>query len=60
MEECYKPTIEYQRRLNCAMREVVRAKVLKLLNANIIYAISDSGLVSPIQVVPKKRGMTVV
>ena len=42
MEECYKPIIEHQRRLNPAMKEVVRAEVLKLLNADIIYAISDS------------------
>ena len=42
------------------MKEVVRAKILKLLNAGIIYAISDSSWVSPVQVVPKKGGMTVV
>ncbi|XP_062104099.1 uncharacterized protein LOC133815260 [Humulus lupulus] len=41
-EENYKPSIEHQRRLNPAMKEVVRAEVLKLLNAGIIYAISDS------------------
>ena len=46
MEECYKPTIEHQRILNLAMKEVVRAEVLKLLNAGIIYAISDSSWVS--------------
>ena len=42
------------------MKEVVRAKILKLLNAGIIYAILDSSWVSPVQVVPKKGGMTVV
>ena len=42
------------------MKEVVRAEVLKLLNVGIIYAISDSSWVSPIQVVPKKGGMTMV
>ena len=42
------------------MKEVVRAEVLKLLNAGIIYAISDNSWVSPVQVVPKKRGMIVV
>ena len=46
MEELYKPSIEPQRRLNPAMKEVVRAKILKLLNAGIIYAISDSSWVS--------------
>ncbi|KAI3695367.1 hypothetical protein L1987_78363 [Smallanthus sonchifolius] len=35
-------------------------EVLKLLNAGLIYAISDSTWVSPTQVVPKKGGMTVV
>ena len=60
MDETYKPTVEHQRRLNPAMKEVVRAEVMKLLKAGIIYAISDSPWVSPVQVVPKKGGMTVV
>ncbi|RVX16206.1 hypothetical protein CK203_014574 [Vitis vinifera] len=38
------------------MQEVVRAEVLKLLQAGIIYPISDSPWVSPTQVVPKKSG----
>ncbi|RVW18681.1 Retrovirus-related Pol polyprotein from transposon 17.6 [Vitis vinifera] len=42
------------------MQEVVRAEVLKLLQAGIIYLISDSLWVSPTQVVPKKSGITVV
>ena len=42
MEELYKPSIEHQRRLNPAMEEVVRAEVLKVLNAGIIYVISDN------------------
>ncbi|XP_062085789.1 uncharacterized protein LOC133791898 [Humulus lupulus] len=42
------------------MKEVVRVEVLKLLNDGIIYAISDSSWVSPVQVVPKKGGMAVV
>ena len=42
------------------MKEVVRAKILKLLNAGIIYAILDSSWVSSVQVVPKKGGMTMV
>ena len=42
------------------MKEVVRAEMLKLLNAGIIYAISDNSWVSLVQVVPKKRGMIVV
>ena len=42
------------------MQEVVRNEVLKLLQANTIYPISDSTWVSPTQVVPKKSGITVV
>lgn len=42
------------------MKEVVKAEIIKLLKAGIIYAISDSPWVSPVQVVPKKGGMTVV
>lgn len=60
MDELYKPSIEHQTRLNLAIKEVVRAEILKLLNVGIIYAISDSSWVSPVQVVPKKGGMTVV
>ncbi|KAI3445323.1 hypothetical protein Pfo_001988 [Paulownia fortunei] len=60
MEESYKPSIEHQRRLNPAMKEVVRNEVLKLLNTEIIYAISDSSWVSPVHVVPKKGGMTII
>ena len=40
------------------MQEVVRIEVLKLLQAGIIYPISDSTWVSPTQVVPKKSGVT--
>ena len=40
------------------MQEVVRAEVLKLLQAGIIYRISDSTWVSPTQVVPKKSKVT--
>ena len=42
------------------MQEVVRAEVLKLLHAGIIYPISDSTWVSPTQVVPKKSEVTIV
>ncbi|CAH9079820.1 unnamed protein product [Cuscuta epithymum] len=49
-----------QRRMNPNMKEVVRVEVLKLLDAGIIFPISDSKWVSPVQVVPKKSGITVV
>ena len=42
------------------MQEVVRIEVLKLLQAGIIYLISDGTWVSPTQVVPKKLGVTTV
>ena len=42
------------------MREVVKKEVLKLLHAGIIYPVQSSEWVSPVQVVPKKGGMTVV
>ena len=60
VKESFKPSIEHQWRLNPAIKEVVRAKMLKLLNAGIIYTISDSSWVSLVQVVQKKEGMTVV
>jgi len=54
------PSREPQHRLNNVMREVVKKEVLKLLHAGIIYVVPLSEWVSPIQVVPKKRGMIVV
>jgi len=42
------------------MKEVVKKEVFKLLDAGMIYPISDSSWVSPVHVVPKKGGMTVV
>lgn len=60
LEDKSKNSIEHQRRLNPSMKEVVRAEVTKLLDAGIIYSISDSPWVSPMQIVPKKGGMTVV
>ena len=42
------------------MMEVVKKEIIKMLNFDIIYAISDSEWVSPVQCVPKKGGITVV
>ena len=42
------------------MMEVVKKEIIKMLNFNIIYAISDSEWVSPVQCVPKKGGITIV
>jgi len=60
LEANYKPVRQPQRRLNPIMKEEVRKEVLKLLEAGLIYPISDSSWVTPVQVVPKKGGMTVV
>ena len=60
LEKDYKPIAQPQRRLNPTMKEVVRKEVLKLLEAGMIYPISDSAWVSPVHVVPKKGGMTVI
>ena len=60
LEENARTSVEHQRRLNLVMKEVVRKEVLKWLNAGFIYAISDSPWVSPIHVVPKKGGFTVI
>ncbi|KAL0303528.1 UNVERIFIED_CONTAM: Retrovirus-related Pol polyprotein from transposon.6 [Sesamum radiatum] len=40
--------------------EVVKKEILKLLDAGMIFPISDSAWVSPTQVVPKKMGITVI
>jgi hypothetical protein len=42
------------------MQEVVRAEVIKLLDAGIIYPIFDSKWMSLIHVMPKKAGITVI
>jgi hypothetical protein len=56
MEEDFKLVAQPQRRLNPTMKEVVRKEVLKLLEVGMIYPISDSDWVSPVQVVPKRVG----
>ena len=60
MEADYKLVRQPQRRLNPVMKEEVQKEVLKLLEAGLIYPISDSAWVSLVQVVPKKGGMTVI
>ncbi|XP_045809427.1 uncharacterized protein LOC123903826 isoform X3 [Trifolium pratense] len=60
MEDDYQPRALPQRRLNPNMKEVVKNEVIKLLDAGIIYPISDSKWVSPVQCVPKKGGTTVM
>ena len=60
LEDDSKSLVEHQRRLNPNLKEVVKKDIIKLLDAGIIYPISDSNWVSPVHVVPKKGGFTVV
>nr|GEV81384.1 reverse transcriptase domain-containing protein [Tanacetum cinerariifolium] len=45
---------------NLKIHDVIKKEVLKLLDAGLIYPISDSPWVSPVHCVPKKGGFTVV
>ncbi|GJU85040.1 reverse transcriptase domain-containing protein [Tanacetum coccineum] len=60
LKDDYKPTVQSQRRVNPKIHEVIKKEVLKLLDAGMIYPISDSPWVSPVHCVPKKGGITVV
>nr|GEW71669.1 reverse transcriptase domain-containing protein [Tanacetum cinerariifolium] len=60
IEEDYKPAVQHQRRVNPKIYDVIKKEVEKLLDAGLIYPISDSPWVSPVHCVPKKGGFTVV
>nr|GEY58278.1 hypothetical protein [Tanacetum cinerariifolium] len=60
IEEDCKPVVQHQRRVNTKIHDVIKKEVEKLLNAGLIYPISDSPWVSPVHCVPKKGGFTVV
>jgi hypothetical protein len=60
LEDNAKPIREMQRRLNPPMMKVVKAEILKLLDAGVIYPIIDNKWVAPIHVVPKKTGIMLV
>ncbi|GJT92776.1 reverse transcriptase domain-containing protein [Tanacetum coccineum] len=60
MEDNFKPAVQHQRRVNPKIHEVIKKEVIKLLDAELIYPISNSSWVSPVHCVPKKGGMTVV
>ena len=53
LEDGSKSSVEHQRRLNPNLKEVVKNEIIKLLDAEVIYPISDSNWVSPVHVVPK-------
>ena len=42
--------------MNQALKDIVKEKLQKLLDAEFIYPISDSEWVSPLVLVPKKNG----
>ncbi|GKF03422.1 hypothetical protein Tco_0030345, partial [Tanacetum coccineum] len=60
MEDDFKPAVQHQRRVNPKIHKVIKKEVIKLLDVELIYPISDSLWVSPVHCVPKKGGMTVV
>ncbi|GKD72154.1 reverse transcriptase domain-containing protein [Tanacetum coccineum] len=60
MEDDFKPTVQHQRRVNLKIYEVIKNEVLKILDAGLIYPISNSPWVSPVHCVPKKGGFTIV
>nr|GEV89713.1 reverse transcriptase domain-containing protein [Tanacetum cinerariifolium] len=60
MEEDFEPTVQHQRRVNPKIHDVIKQKVIKLLEAGLIYPISNSPWVSLVHCVPKKGGFTVV
>ncbi|XP_070019024.1 uncharacterized protein [Nicotiana sylvestris] len=60
LEDDVKPSVEYQRRLNEAMQDVVKNEVIKWLDVGVMYPISDSSWTLPVQYVLKKGGMIVV
>nr|GEX65297.1 hypothetical protein [Tanacetum cinerariifolium] len=60
LEEDFEPAVQHQRRVNPKIHDVIKQEVIKLLDAGLIYPISDSPWVSPVHRVPKKGGFTVV
>nr|GEZ29019.1 reverse transcriptase domain-containing protein [Tanacetum cinerariifolium] len=55
LEEDYTPKVQSQIRVNPKIHDVIKKEVEKLLDAGLIYPISDSPWVSPIHCVPKKE-----
>nr|XP_033512688.1 uncharacterized protein LOC117277381 [Nicotiana tomentosiformis] len=56
LEENSKPVVQLQLKLNKNLEEVVHKEIIKLLDAGVIFSISDSQWISPVEVVPKKGG----
>ncbi|GKC69269.1 reverse transcriptase domain-containing protein, partial [Tanacetum coccineum] len=60
MEDDFIPTVQHQRRVNPKIHEVIKKEDIKLVDAGLIYPISNSPWVSLVHFVPKNGGMTVV
>nr|GEV89050.1 reverse transcriptase domain-containing protein [Tanacetum cinerariifolium] len=60
MEEDFEPAVQHQRRVNPKIHDVIKQEVIKVLEAGLIYPISNSPWVSSVHCVPKKGGFTVV
>nr|GEU93028.1 reverse transcriptase domain-containing protein [Tanacetum cinerariifolium] len=60
IEEDFTPAVQHQRRVNPKIYDVIKQEVIKLLDAGLIYPISDSPWVSSVHYVPKKGGFIVV
>nr|GEX97348.1 reverse transcriptase domain-containing protein [Tanacetum cinerariifolium] len=60
LQDDFLPKVQSQRRVNPKIHDVIKKEVEKLLDARLIYPISDSPWVSHVHCVPKKRGMTII
>nr|GEX69044.1 reverse transcriptase domain-containing protein [Tanacetum cinerariifolium] len=60
LEDDFSLKVQSQRRVNPKIHDVIKKEVKKLLDAGLIYPISDSPWVSPVHCVPKNEGMTVI
>nr|GEX62760.1 reverse transcriptase domain-containing protein [Tanacetum cinerariifolium] len=55
MEDDFKPAVQHQRRVNLKFHEVIKKEVLKILDARLIYPISDSPWTPKIKKRPHSR-----
>nr|GFB59727.1 reverse transcriptase domain-containing protein [Tanacetum cinerariifolium] len=60
LEEDFSPKVQSQRRVNPKIYDVIKKEVEKLLDAGLIYPISNSPWVSLVHCILKKGGMTVI
>jgi len=60
LDEGHRPSRQPQCHLNSNVQKVVKKEVVMLLDTRIIYPISDSEWVSPVHVMPKEGGMTII